>query len=577
MSPDPRAGLANTGPAASDIMQYRQLLAEAARRKAEALRLYEPFPEQDDFHKSTARRRLLRAGNRAGKTLVCAVEFARAVTNRDPYGKFPATDGRAFAIGKDESQLGLVIHRKLFRAGAFKIIRDRVTNEWRAFRPWDDEDKDRESKAKPAPPLIPERYIKAKAWVKKSAYIPEKFTLVNGWEVDFWSSNSQPPRGSDLDVVWMDEEILNPEWYAEMIARLLDRSGWLWWGATPQTGSVAMMEFHYTCEREAEDWARTGNDPEKAPDHREFEISLKGNLHIKEKDKALLAAGLTEEQARIRIDGQYAQLGRIMYPEFNYRSHDTPYFYPPHDWTRYAVTDPGRQVCAVLFGCVPPVGARFPVSLDPFTQEQRFAEVVEEDEYLLLYDELYIGQCSATVYGERMKEKCKDQTIHAFLIDHQGGRLGDIGSGLNVEEQYSEALRVHGVKCTLTGSRFQWANPDPKGGAEMVRRYLHIRQSTALPRLFTIDYRNRLPNFKFEIERFSRKVDPAGNITDEAETRGRVHQMANLRYLCQARPKYVPPPKGDPRQNFAMARFMEKQRRGRLAGAGGVILGPDRR
>jgi hypothetical protein len=576
VSPDPRAGLGNTGPAASDVMTYRRRLAERARRATEALRLYEPLEAQDEFHKSTARRRLLRAGNRAGKTLICAVECARALTGRDPYGKFPLTNGRCYAVGKDESQLGEVVHRKLFRAGAFKIIRDRVTNEWRAFRPWLEEDRDREAKAKPAPPLVPERYIKSKAWVKKAANIPEKFTLVNGWEIDFWSSNSKPPRGSDLDVVWMDEEIIDPEWYAEMIARLVDRSGWLWWGATPQTGSVAMMEFHYTCEREAEEWRLTGNDPEKAPDHREYVISLADNPHLKEKDKRLLAAGLTDEQARVRIDGNYAQLGRIMFPEYDVRCHDIPGFTPPHDWTRYTITDPGRQVCAVLFGAVPPLGATFPVTRDPITLEERHAVVTEEDEYLLLYDELYIGQCSATIYGERMAAKCKDQTFQAFYIDRHGGRLGDIGSGLTVEEQYSAALKANGVKCVATGHRFQPASDDVKGGIEMVRKYLHVRAAKALPRVFTVDAKSRLWNFKWEIERYSRKTDPAGNITDEPETRGRVHLMACLRYICAARPRYVTPPRADPRMNFAFARFLAKQRAARGAGGGGVVLGPQR-
>lgn len=572
MSPDPSA----VGAAASDIFQYRQLVAEAARRQIEALRLYEPLPPQDEFHKSPARRRLLRAGNRAGKTLTCAVEAARALTGRDPHGKFPRTDGRMYAVGKDESQLGEVLHRKLFRAGAFKVIRDRETGLWRAFRPWLPEDMDREKQAKPAPPLIPERYIKSKAWVKKAANIPEKFTLITGWEIDFWSSNSKPPRGSDLDAVWMDEEIQDPEWYAEMAARLLDRSGSLWWGATPQSGSPAMMEFHLRCERDAEEWRKTGFDPAHTPEAREFVISLAGNLHLGEKEKKLLAADLTDEQARVRIDGEYAQLGRIMFPEFDSRCHVTPPFTPPHNWTRYTVTDPGRQTCAVLFACVPPVGAAFPVGIDPVTQEERLAVVEEEDEYLLLYDELYIMQCSAVIYGERMREKCKDQTFRSFLIDRHGSRLTDLGAGRNVEDQYSDALKANGVRSVENVHGFAWASDDVKGGIEMARRYLHVRAKTALPRVFVIDGKNRLPNFMWEIARYSRKVDPAGNITDEPETRGRVHQMANLRYICAARPKYYAPPQGDPRHNPAMARFLWKQKKAH-SGGGSVILGPDRR
>lgn len=569
---NPHAGLVSTGPAASDVMQYRRVAAELARRQIEALRLYEPLPGQEVFHACRARRRLLRAGNRAGKTLVCAVETARALTGRDPHNKFPTTNGRCYAVGKDESQLGEVLHRKLFRAGAFKVIRDVETGRWRAFRPWQPQDQDRESQAKPAPPLIPDRLVKHKSWVKKAAFIPEKFTLVNGWEIDFWSSNSAPPRGSDLDIVWMDEEILNPEWYAEMAARLLDRKGALWWGATPQTGSVAMTEFHYRCEREEEAWRLSGFDPKKEPDSREIVISLADNVHMGAKEKELLAADLTEEQASVRIDGNYAVLGRLMYPEYHARTHDIPWFDLPSTWTRYAITDPGRQTAAVLFACVPPKGAMFPLGRDPATQQERLVTVDTEDEFVFLYDELYILQANALIYGARMKGKCRDQTIHTFGIDRHGSRLVDLGSGKDVETQYSESLKANGVRCLSTGHRFTWCSDDVKGGVESVRFYLHVRSDRGLPRVFTLDAKNRLPNFKYEIERFARKVDPQGNITDEGETRGRVHQMANLRYLCAMRPKYHEPKASDPRINFAVQRFLNKQRR--HGGSGSVILGP---
>lgn len=575
MNPGQNADLADTGAAASDILVYRKLLAEAARRQIEALRLYEPLEGQDVFHRSKARRRLLRAGNRAGKTLVCAVEASRAVTGRDPHGKFPLKDGRLYAVGKDESQLGEVLHRKLFRAGAFKIIRDRETGLWRAFRPWSAEDMDREAAAKPAPPLIPERFVRAKSWVKKNENIPGKFTLTTGWEIDFWSSKAEPPRGSDVDAVWMDEEIVNAEWYAEMAARLLDRKGSLWWGATPQSGAPAMLEFHHRCEQQEEEWKKTGFDPAQEPDSREIVISLADNPHLGQREKDILASELTEEQARVRIDGEYAVLGRIMYPEFDLRCHDAPPFPIPHNWTRIAVTDPGRQVCAVLFGAIPPIGAVFPVGKDPITGELRNATVKENGEFICLYDELYIGQCDAGKYGERMKEKTAEQTFYTFLIDRHGSRLTDMGYGRDVENQYRDALKANKVRSTVSSHGFQWASDDKTGGEEMVRRYLRIRQETALPRLFTVDAKNRLPCFLWEIARFSRKVDPQGNITDESETRGRVHQMANLRYLCAYQPKYHAPPKGDPVQDFAYLRFKAKQ--ARRGGGGSVILGPDRR
>ena len=63
------------------------------------------------------------------------------------------------------------------------------------------------------------------------------------------------------------------------------------------------------------------------------------------------------------------------------------------------------QTAAVLFGCVPPKGASFPVGVDPVTREERHVTVEFDDEFVLLYDELYILQCNALMYGERMKGK----------------------------------------------------------------------------------------------------------------------------------------------------------------------------
>ena len=120
-------------------------LAEMARRAAESLKLYEPLPSQAGFHSSMAAERIMIGSNRGGKSLPGAIEVARAVTGTDPYGKYPLRDGRFYCIGRDGRHLGAVMWRKLGRAGAFQIIRDKDTGLWRAFRPWTDEDISRRS------------------------------------------------------------------------------------------------------------------------------------------------------------------------------------------------------------------------------------------------------------------------------------------------------------------------------------------------------------------------------------------------------------------------------------------------
>jgi hypothetical protein len=52
-----------------DAGRLQRVVTELAKRKIEGLRLYEPMPEQERFHASNARIRILRGSNRGGKML----------------------------------------------------------------------------------------------------------------------------------------------------------------------------------------------------------------------------------------------------------------------------------------------------------------------------------------------------------------------------------------------------------------------------------------------------------------------------------------------------------------------------
>lgn len=561
------------GPTATDLVIYRRMLEEKARRACEALVLYEPLPIQSLFHECRARARLLRGSNRAGKTLSAAVEFARAVTARDPHGKYPTENGRAYVIGKDEKHLGEVIYRKLFRPGAFKIIRDIVTGRWRSFKPWSIADKMREKEAKPAPPLIPPRYVKSITWKSKGDNIPEKVTLTNGWEIDFWSSLSKPPRGSDLDLVWLDEEIVDSDWYPEMSARLLDRKGKLMWGATPQTGSDRLYELHQRCEAEFEDWRQRGFPADEEPDSREFIILLADNPHIDERQKELLRKDLTEEEAAVRLGGDFAIEASKVFPEYAQKIHDIPYFDIPMHWTRVAIVDPGRQVCAVLFAAIPRPFDHIPWGED--RDGNTIYYQVQDRPVVLLYDELYIQNCDARTFGEKMAAKCAGQHFDAFVIDRHGSRVTDTGHGRSVEEQYSDALRDNKVTCHRTKSGFIWGSDDVQGGLEAVRALLRVT-SDGKPSLITVDVSNKLPNFKWEIARYRYKRT-ANVVTEKPEDRGRVHLMACVRYLALYGPTWVEPPAGAKNAASAYAIFKQKDaKRRKAAGSSGINLGPNR-
>lgn len=522
-------------------VELKRLLVEKAKRQVEALKLYEPLPRQEEFHSSRCRQRLLRGSNRGGKTLPAAVEFARAVCGMDPHGKYPKRDGRAFAVGKNLDHVGSVMWYKLSRAGAFKIIRDLHTNQWRAFRPWEMEDAIRAHLAKPAPPLIPPRLIKQIAWENKAKNIPKMVRLHTGWEITFYSSEGKPPQGQDIDYWWFDEEITDPDWYPEMVMRTLDRHGCGVWSATPQAGTERLLELHERADREHD---------LPNPGVREFVILLADNPFFTAQEKQDMANSLSEEEQLVRIGGEFAINAYKVFPEFNMIAHGVDWFEIPPNWTRYAVVDPGRQVCAVLFAAVPPPSV---------------------GRFVYLYDELYITNCDAEQFGQKMAYKCANQTFEAFIIDRHGGRLTDIGSGLTVERQYAEALSRYNVRSRRTGSGFIAGNDDVEAGVEAIRGWLKSRDGAG-PTLRILA--GRLANTEWEFRHYRYKR-VGGIITDKPEERGRVHQMANCRYLALARPKWQKPVKVKAPEGAAVKIFRAKQKAKKKAAGPGIIrLGP---
>ncbi len=529
-----------------ELDQIREVQAEIASRRIESLRLYEPMPLQEEFHKSLASERIVIGGNRSGKSLCTFIEDARAVTGQDPYGKYPKENGNLAIIGRNWPHIGLVVYPMLFRAGAFKIIRDEVTKKWRAYRP--DSDAHRIKEAKEAPPLIPQRFIKEMSWVQKNAGYLNTVELVNGWRIFCFSSEGEPPQGFQADLVHIDEDINNERFVGEMQARLADRKGRFVWSAMPHSKNDALLGL---CER-----AEKSEDDPNAIIKR-FRLRFLDNAHIdgeeKKKNIERWSAQGTDE-VRMRAEGEFTTDSNLMYPTFNTSIHevkraDLPMI--PDDWTRYVGIDPGHAVMACLFAAVPP-----------------------DDKFMLIYDELYIRQCNALIFGEAFAEKVKDQTFYSFILDMHGGMLRDLGSGRLPHELYSAELQKRGIKSRLTGHGFMPGSDDIQARTAMVRQMLHVRGDGSVRLKF---WEGACPNLYNELRRYRKKTTMLNGrvyITDEPQTRGEVHACQVLEYLCANEPKYHAPPKKEPPVTGAWKRYLERLARRKQEGGGAVILGP---
>lgn len=527
------------------LANLRELQAEIAERKIEALRLYRPMPHQEEFHKCLASERIVLGGNRGGKSLAVAVEAARAATGQDPYGKYPEKDGNLAIVGRNWPHIGLVIHPILFKAGAFRIIRDDETGQWRSIRSGDDK-----SKSKPAPPLIPPRMVKDMSWVLKSAGYLNKVTLVNGWTIWCFSSEGEPPQGYQADLIWLDEDLNNERFVGESQARLADRKGRFVWSAMPHSKNDALLGLCERADREVE----KGN---KNPNIVKFTFRFLDNQFIDDEEKQKNIerwAALGNDELRMRAEGEFTMESTLMYPTFNSSVHILPKEKMPEvprDWTRYVAIDPGHAVMATLFAAVPP-----------------------DNSMLLFYDELYIRNCNAAIWGEEFVKKVGEQHIYAVIMDMHGGTLRDLGSGRLPHELYSEELRKRKWRAEMTGYQFIPGSDDIQARTGLVREMMHIR-GDGTTKLKILE--GTCPDLRREIKRYRKKTQTVNGqvyVTDIPQTRGDVHAVQTMEYMCAFEPEWHPPPKTSGPEPWWVKYLAEKRKREQGGEDSCIVLGP---
>jgi hypothetical protein len=335
----------------------------------------------------------------------------------------------------------------------------------------------------------------------------------------FFSSEGEPVQGFQADRCHFDEDVASDAWLPEMQARLSDRKGVLCWSAMPHSRNDSLASLSERADDAAIKYGEEAH-------IKLFRLRFLDNPHIdqEEKDKNIERwAALGQDVLRMRADGEFVTDSILCYPSFHisvhgYNRSDLPKNAIPHDWCKFVSIDPGHAVTSCLFGAVPP-----------------------DDSMLLIYDQLYIRQCNALIFGERFEEKVKGQQFHAFVIDMHGGRIRDIGSGRLPVEMYTEQLRNRGIASQVTGSSFLAGCDDIQARMAAVQNYLHIRPD-GTPRLRILT--GAVPDLEREIKRYKKKVQyVAGThiVTDQPNTRGEVHACQCLEYLCAYGPKYHQP------------------------------------
>lgn len=531
----------------NEAEHFRALLHQKSLRLLDPLRMYEPQPKQLLFHKSKAAERLALGANRGMKTTCCAFELAWAVMGCHPYLKYPKENGRAICVAEDVKRIGQVMYWKLFRAGAFKMIRDKQTGIYRAWDP--DTDGDDETDLKPCLPLLPARAIKSISWDKKSLYAPSLVTFKNGWEIAFYASGGKPPRGVDVDACWFDEEVASEEWYSEMAARLIDRQGRFFWSATPQTGTDVLWSLHERAVDEA-------TKPEPSIEAFRFLLSDNKFLTKKAKDEFIHKMGSDPDQYRVRVLGEFAIQSHRVYPNFARTKHSLDAFDIPHDWCRYLVIDPGfANICALFFAVPPP--------------DHPMAG------HVYVYDELQVQQMDAKTFALRLYHKMGEQRFQAFLIDAHGARRTEV-IGKSIGLQYAEEFEKLHMRSIETGSNFIMVGTTDKFGKETLkaevsqtRTWLWEREELGGLPILQI-FHDRCPQLMDQMGKYKNKVEN-GKPTDTPDARKYSHGPDCVRYACLHGMKYVEP-KRVPRKKKGIGEFVKEKKRKKRDAEGNFIL-----
>lgn len=553
-------------------------IRELRRRKIDGVAMFRPMRgAQEDFFRCVSSEVLLRGGNRSGKSVCVSVRFAAIARGMDitTHGGERITMRRPWqqnrpllmwVVGFDQKHIGQTIHRLLFRPGLYKIIRDEITGDWRAWDPTRPEDAARRDQTKLSPPLIPESEIETIAWEDARAKIFTSVTLKNGTVICAYSSKGEVKAGDPVDEIWIDEAIHNSGHYPEWQARLSDERGRLVWSSWPKRDNPALREITRRAKHKKEN-------PTSHDDVSEFILKFSNNKFIDpgERDKRL--AGWSEEDRIARDEGEYALDSLRMYPTFSKYIHCAYGEFPesddklaavlranngqpPADWTRALILDPGTASPAILGIAIPP--------------PEDFGD------YAVPYRELYPGRCDADGLARLARSAFFGEVFEWFIIDAHAARTTPMGFSGSVGSNYSRAFREQSLFCRTTGSVFMPGSDMVESRIQKVQEAMVIR-SNGRPYLRIVTH--LCPNLVKQLEEYERdeREGPQGIIQlDKPAPNQRIDVAVCAEYGLSHDLHYVPRPLGEIRNEFmnrSFDRWLRQQDRDGEAAP--VLMGTD--
>lgn len=292
----------------NDFLEQLASSLRAAARKPNVLSYIPNSSVHENFHQSTKVGRILRGGNRSGKSVAGVVESVWRATGKHPYQKTHEipTHGRIVTVDND--------------AGIKQIIIP-LLQQW-----------------------VPPSELINGSWEDSYKSGGKVLTLRNGSTIELKTHQQETESfaGVPRHWIWFDEECPKAI-FNECRLRLIDYNGCWYMTMTPVEGQDWIFDrFIVTANKNVD----------------MFEVDITDNPHLNKQALELLDEDLDEDEKKVRRQGIFVPKGGLVLKEFDYSRHVIAGGGPiPKSWSIYVSIDHGFNApSAILWHAVSPKG-----------------------------------------------------------------------------------------------------------------------------------------------------------------------------------------------------------------------------
>lgn len=298
-----------------------QLLAQASSDLAQVavkpnMFLYKPHEKQCLFHGSMLREKLFIGGNRSGKTVANIMECVWWLTKKHPFRQ-------------DVNRIVEPIRGRLVCVSFVDGLEKIILPYFKQF--------------------LPGSELINGSWDESYNKYLRTLTLANGSFIEFMSYDQELEKfaGTSRHFISFDEEPPQAIFF-ECRMRLIDTKGSWWVSMTPVEGMSWVYDVIY-------EPASKGERPQSFV----VEIISTENPHLDAAEVDMAMEGMSAGDKQARKEGKFVELGGVVFPEFNNRTHviEKSDFQLTRNMLVYTSFDHGwRHPAAWLWHAVEPTG-----------------------------------------------------------------------------------------------------------------------------------------------------------------------------------------------------------------------------